>query len=96
MCKYLHLKQKFSYTYFSFSLCAHCLPFTGLQALNKKENKGGESPELESVLALTPRTEEKYKQINEEFDFMIKTQKIPVSTARRGESRAKLTALFRS
>ncbi|XP_039517873.1 myocyte enhancer factor 2cb isoform X5 [Rhinichthys klamathensis goyatoka] len=45
-------------------------------ALSKKENKGGESLELESALALTPRTEEKYKQINEEFDLMIKTQKI--------------------
>lgn len=50
------------------------------QALNKKENKGSESPELESALILTPRTEEKYKQINEEFDHMIKTHKIPVST----------------
>lgn len=50
------------------------------QALNKKENKGDESPELESALILTPHTEEKYKQINEEFDHMIKTQKIPVST----------------
>uniref|UniRef100_A0A3P9GX53 Myocyte enhancer factor 2cb n=1 Tax=Oryzias latipes TaxID=8090 RepID=A0A3P9GX53_ORYLA len=48
-----------------------------LCALNKKENKGGESPELESTLILTPRTEEKYKQINEDFDHMIKTQKIP-------------------
>ncbi|XP_036069470.1 myocyte enhancer factor 2cb isoform X3 [Oryzias melastigma] len=48
-----------------------------VEALNKKENKGGESPELESALILTPRTEEKYKQINEEFDHMIKTQKIP-------------------
>lgn len=50
------------------------------QALSKKENKGGESPELESALILTPRTEEKYKQINEEFDHMIKSHKIPVST----------------
>lgn len=48
--------------------------------MSKKENKGGESPELESALILTPRTEEKYKQINEEFDHMIKTHKIPVST----------------
>ncbi|XP_073695862.1 myocyte enhancer factor 2cb isoform X5 [Garra rufa] len=48
-----------------------------VEALSKKENKGGESLELESALALTPRTEEKYKQINEEFDLMIKTQKIP-------------------
>ncbi|XP_026066865.1 myocyte-specific enhancer factor 2C-like isoform X6 [Carassius auratus] len=46
-------------------------------ALSKRENKGGESLELESALALTPCTEEKYKQINEEFDLMIKTQKIP-------------------
>ncbi|XP_071012151.1 myocyte-specific enhancer factor 2C-like isoform X11 [Oncorhynchus clarkii lewisi] len=44
------------------------------QTLNKKENKGGESPELES--ALTPRTEEKYKQINQEYDHMIKSHKI--------------------
>ncbi|XP_061762273.1 myocyte enhancer factor 2cb isoform X7 [Nerophis ophidion] len=48
-----------------------------VEALNKKENKGGESPELESSLILTPRTEEKYKQINEEFDLMIKSHKIP-------------------
>ncbi|XP_054867515.1 myocyte enhancer factor 2cb isoform X10 [Amphiprion ocellaris] len=48
-----------------------------VEALSKKENKGGESPELESTLILTPRTEEKYKQINEEFDHMIKTHKIP-------------------
>ncbi|KAA8592919.1 hypothetical protein FQN60_018374, partial [Etheostoma spectabile] len=48
-----------------------------LCALSKKENKGGESPELESTLILTPSTEEKYKQINEEFDHMIKTHKIP-------------------
>ncbi|XP_015229924.1 PREDICTED: myocyte-specific enhancer factor 2C isoform X6 [Cyprinodon variegatus] len=48
-----------------------------VEALNKKENKGGESPELESTLILTPSTEEKYKQINEEFDHMIKTHKIP-------------------
>nr|XP_061811561.1 myocyte-specific enhancer factor 2C isoform X9 [Nerophis lumbriciformis] len=48
-----------------------------VEALSKKENKGGESPELESTLILTPRTEEKYKQINEEFDQMIKSHKIP-------------------
>ncbi|XP_048858473.1 myocyte enhancer factor 2cb isoform X10 [Brienomyrus brachyistius] len=48
-----------------------------VEALSKKENKGCESPELDSSFALTPRTEEKYKQINEEFDNMIKTHKIP-------------------
>ncbi|XP_051975905.1 myocyte-specific enhancer factor 2C-like isoform X6 [Xyrauchen texanus] len=47
-----------------------------VEALSKKENKGGESLELESAITLTPCTEEKYKQINEEFDLMIKTQKI--------------------
>ncbi|XP_061116133.1 myocyte enhancer factor 2cb isoform X10 [Conger conger] len=48
-----------------------------VEALSKKENKGSESPELDSSFTLTPRTEEKYKQINEEFDNMIKTHKIP-------------------
>ncbi|XP_056274507.1 myocyte enhancer factor 2cb isoform X10 [Pseudoliparis swirei] len=48
-----------------------------VEALSKKANKGGESPELESALVLTPRTEEKYKQINEEFDHMIQTYRIP-------------------
>ncbi|XP_011242797.1 myocyte-specific enhancer factor 2C isoform X9 [Mus musculus] len=46
-------------------------------ALNKKENKGSESPDPDSSYALTPRTEEKYKKINEEFDNMIKSHKIP-------------------
>ncbi|XP_057646141.1 myocyte-specific enhancer factor 2C isoform X3 [Chionomys nivalis] len=48
-----------------------------VEALNKKENKGCESPDPESSYALTPRTEEKYKKINEEFDNMIKSHKIP-------------------
>ncbi|XP_069483708.1 myocyte-specific enhancer factor 2C isoform X9 [Ambystoma mexicanum] len=48
-----------------------------VEALNKKENKGSDSPDPDSSYALTPRTEEKYKQINEEFDNMIKTHKIP-------------------
>ncbi|XP_041093809.1 myocyte-specific enhancer factor 2C isoform X4 [Polyodon spathula] len=48
-----------------------------VETLNKKENKGCESPGHDSSYSLTPRTEEKYKQINEEFDNMIKNQKIP-------------------
>ncbi|XP_028615906.1 myocyte-specific enhancer factor 2C isoform X4 [Arvicanthis niloticus] len=48
-----------------------------VEALNKKENKGSESPDPDSSYALTPRTEEKYKKINEEFDNMIKSHKIP-------------------
>ncbi|KTF75493.1 hypothetical protein cypCar_00040798 [Cyprinus carpio] len=55
----------------------HMISRQRICALSKKENKGGESLELESALALAPCMEEKYKQINEEFDLMIKTQKIP-------------------
>ncbi len=92
MCKYLHLKplsRFLLFLSFSVSPCAlaHCSPRTGLKALSKKKNKGGESLELESALALTPGTEEKYKQINEEFNLMIETQKIAVSTVKRGEAK---------
>ncbi|KAM6991023.1 myocyte-specific enhancer factor 2C isoform X9 [Melospiza melodia melodia] len=48
-----------------------------VEALHKKENKACESPDPDSSYALTPRTEEKYKKINEEFDNMIKSHKIP-------------------
>ncbi|XP_041100947.1 myocyte-specific enhancer factor 2C-like isoform X7 [Polyodon spathula] len=48
-----------------------------VETLNKKENKGCESPGHDSSYIFTPRTEEKYKRINEEFDNMIKNQKIP-------------------
>nr|XP_054756550.1 myocyte-specific enhancer factor 2A-like isoform X2 [Lytechinus pictus] len=43
-----------------------------LQILNKKENKGCESPDPDSEsYILTPRTEAKYQKINEEFDRMM-------------------------
>ncbi|XP_044129947.1 myocyte-specific enhancer factor 2C isoform X8 [Bufo gargarizans] len=48
-----------------------------VEALNKKEHKGCDSPDPDSSYALTPRTEEKYKKINEEFDNMIKSHIIP-------------------
>ncbi|XP_077144938.1 myocyte-specific enhancer factor 2C isoform X6 [Ranitomeya variabilis] len=48
-----------------------------VEALNKKEHKGCESPDPDSSYALTPRTEEKYKKINEEFDIMIKSHILP-------------------
>ncbi|XP_041436406.1 myocyte-specific enhancer factor 2C isoform X6 [Xenopus laevis] len=48
-----------------------------VEALNKKENRGCESPDPDSSYALTPQTEEKYKKINEEFDIMIKSHIIP-------------------
>lgn len=71
MCKYSELL--FIFFYFLIFLWTW-------QALHKKENKGCESPDPDSSYALTPRTEEKYKKINEEFDNMIKSHKIPVST----------------
>lgn len=46
------------------------------QALNKKEPRGGHSPEADSSYVLTPTTEEKYKRINEEFDHMVKSHKM--------------------
>ncbi|XP_075036834.1 myocyte-specific enhancer factor 2C isoform X7 [Mixophyes fleayi] len=48
-----------------------------VEALNKKEHKGLDSSDPDSSYALTPRTEEKYNKINEEFDNMIKSHKIP-------------------
>ncbi|XP_029000855.1 myocyte-specific enhancer factor 2A-like [Betta splendens] len=47
-----------------------------VEALNKKEHRGCDSPEAESSYVLTPSTEEKYKKINEEFDNMMKSHKI--------------------
>ncbi|XP_033121865.1 myocyte-specific enhancer factor 2C-like isoform X2 [Anneissia japonica] len=42
-----------------------------IEVLNKKENKGCESPDGDPEYTLTPRTEEKYKKINDEFDRMM-------------------------
>ncbi|KAM4744677.1 myocyte-specific enhancer factor 2A-like isoform 2-T8 [Anableps anableps] len=47
-----------------------------VEALNKKEHRGCDSPDNESSYVLTPSTEEKYKKINEEFDNMMKNHKI--------------------
>ncbi|KAF6721331.1 Myocyte-specific enhancer factor 2A [Oryzias melastigma] len=47
-----------------------------IEALNKKEHRGCESPDGEASYVLTPTTEEKYKKINEEFDNMMKSHKI--------------------
>lgn len=56
------------------SLC-----WCSLQALNKKEHRGCDSPDPDASYVLTPHTEEKYKKINEEFDNMMRNHKI-VST----------------
>ncbi|XP_032377524.1 myocyte-specific enhancer factor 2A [Etheostoma spectabile] len=47
-----------------------------VEALNKKEHRGCDSPDADSSYVLTPNTEEKYKKINEEFDNMMKGHKI--------------------
>lgn len=49
------------------------------QALNKKHREC-ESPEGDEVFALTPQTEEKYKKIDEEFDKMMQSYRLAVSS----------------
>ncbi|KAM6202849.1 myocyte-specific enhancer factor 2A isoform 2-T2 [Rhynchocyon petersi] len=51
-----------------------------VEALNKKEHRGCDSPDPDTSYVLTPHTEEKYKKINEEFDNMMRSHKIAVST----------------
>ncbi|XP_053490847.1 myocyte-specific enhancer factor 2A-like isoform X1 [Ictalurus furcatus] len=49
-----------------------------VEALNKKEQRGSESPEVDTCpYVLTPHTEEKYQKINEEFDNMMRSHKMP-------------------
>nr|XP_033775808.1 myocyte-specific enhancer factor 2A isoform X1 [Geotrypetes seraphini]XP_033775809.1 myocyte-specific enhancer factor 2A isoform X1 [Geotrypetes seraphini]XP_033775810.1 myocyte-specific enhancer factor 2A isoform X1 [Geotrypetes seraphini]XP_033775811.1 myocyte-specific enhancer factor 2A isoform X1 [Geotrypetes seraphini]XP_033775813.1 myocyte-specific enhancer factor 2A isoform X1 [Geotrypetes seraphini]XP_033775814.1 myocyte-specific enhancer factor 2A isoform X1 [Geotrypetes seraphini] len=50
-----------------------------VEALNKKEHRGCDSPDPDSSYVLTPHTEEKYKKINEEFDNMMRNHKITPS-----------------
>ncbi|XP_076592993.1 myocyte-specific enhancer factor 2D isoform X8 [Chaetodon auriga] len=47
-----------------------------IEALNKKEHRDSESPEPEEPFSLTPRTEEKYKKIDEEFDKMMQNYRL--------------------
>ncbi|XP_064608401.1 myocyte-specific enhancer factor 2A-like isoform X2 [Liolophura sinensis] len=50
-----------------------------IEALNKKEHKGCESPEEQDqdTFNLTPRTEEKYERINQEFSKVM-TSRVPL------------------
>ncbi|XP_077373212.1 myocyte enhancer factor 2aa isoform X6 [Festucalex cinctus] len=50
-----------------------------VEALNKKEHRGCDSPDPDASYVLTPHTEEKYKKINEEFDNMMRNHKIPIA-----------------
>lgn len=55
-----------------------------VEALNKKEHRGCDSPDADSSYVLTPSTEEKYKKINEEFDHMMRSHKISAGHAPPG------------
>ncbi|XP_056599084.1 myocyte-specific enhancer factor 2A [Triplophysa dalaica] len=48
-----------------------------VKVLNKKEQRGCESPDPDTSYVITPHTEEKYQKINEEFDNMMRNHKIP-------------------
>lgn len=86
-----YLTYPFSFFFFSVSiyrlslsvcLSALFLSFVwGTKALNKKEHRDSESPDPEEPFSLTPRTEEKYKKIDEEFDKMMQNYRLSVSTA---------------
>ncbi|XP_061088204.1 myocyte-specific enhancer factor 2D isoform X2 [Conger conger] len=47
-----------------------------IEALNKKEHRDSESPGPDDSFSLTPRTEEKYKKIDEEFDKMMQNYRL--------------------
>lgn len=86
-----YLTYPFSFFFFSvsiyrlsLSLCLSALFLSfvwGTKALNKKEHRDSESPDPEEPFSLTPRTEEKYKKIDEEFDKMMQNYRLSVSTA---------------
>ncbi|XP_013767899.1 myocyte-specific enhancer factor 2D isoform X5 [Pundamilia nyererei] len=60
----------------SLSLSAFSSFVWGSKALNKKEHRDSESPDPEEPFSLTPRTEEKYKKIDEEFDKMMQNYRL--------------------
>lgn len=80
----LHFLLFSSSSPFSSYPCSSCSSsVVDLKALNKKEHRDSESPEPEEPFSLTPRTEEKYKKIDEEFDKMMQNYRLSVSTAPR-------------
>ena len=59
--------------------CSHVTCVCDVQTLNKKEHKGGcESPDTDGdpQFVLTPRTEEKYQKINQDFDIMLQQRNL--------------------
>lgn len=79
-----HLTYPFSSSLSPSTSLSFCLPSSsfvwGTKALNKKEHRDSESPDPEEPFSLTPRTEEKYKKIDEEFDKMMQNYRLSVST----------------
>ncbi|XP_068171589.1 myocyte-specific enhancer factor 2A-like isoform X2 [Antennarius striatus] len=59
-----------------------------VEALNKKEHRGCDSPDADGSYVLTPSTEEKYKKINEDFDNMMKGHKISTGLPQQNFMRA--------
>ncbi|XP_058638044.1 myocyte-specific enhancer factor 2A isoform X2 [Onychostoma macrolepis] len=57
-----------------------------VEVLNKKEQRGCDSPDTEASYVLTPHTEEKYQKINEEFDNMMRNHKIPAALGQQSYS----------
>ena len=74
---------------FIFKNCDYFYIFT-LQALNKKESKGGgvgspgggDDSDHEGDFQLTPRTEAKYNKIDEEFQLMMQHRNQQISGSR--------------
>ncbi|XP_042583148.1 myocyte-specific enhancer factor 2A-like isoform X3 [Cyprinus carpio] len=57
-----------------------------VEVLNKKEQRGCDSPDPEASYVLTPHTEEKYQKINEEFDNMMRNHKLPAAPGQQSYS----------
>ncbi|XP_042615475.1 myocyte-specific enhancer factor 2A-like isoform X2 [Cyprinus carpio] len=57
-----------------------------VEVLNKKEQRGCDSPDPEASYVLTPHAEEKYQKINEEFDNMMRNHKIPAALGQQSYS----------
>ncbi|XP_016344701.1 myocyte-specific enhancer factor 2A-like [Sinocyclocheilus anshuiensis] len=57
-----------------------------VEVLNKKKQRGCDSPDPEASYVLTPHTEEKYQKINEEFDNMMRNHKLPAALGQQSYS----------
>ncbi|KAM4602900.1 myocyte-specific enhancer factor 2A-like isoform 2-T2 [Polymixia lowei] len=65
-----------------------------VEALNKKEHRGCDSPDPEASYILNPHTQEKYKKINEEFDNMMRNHKISTGLPQQSFMHVTLPATY--